>query len=289
MLTVITFYKFVRLAQPSSLQAQLRDACESLKLLGTIHIASEGINATLAGEEDAIIRFTERLRSKSEFADVRPRMTRSETMPFDRLKVRLRDEIVTSGRPDLIPGEGSHVDPERWNDLLKDPDVSVIDVRNTYEHRLGTFPGSIDPSTASFRDFPAWAERWVKAEQPKTVAMFCTGGIRCEKAAAELQALGVDDVKQLDGGILGYLDSQPEENLWSGECFVFDDRVSVDRDLRPGSHEVCAHCRMPVMEEERQLPGYEPGVSCTHCIESLTDDRRAALRQRRDAAQGVSA
>ena len=279
---VATFYRFAAIADVDGCRERVVEWSRDHHLLGTVLIAAEGINGTLAGDKRALETVVSLLSTLPEMVGMTAQWTTAYAPPFDRLKVRIRDEIVTSGIPDLSPADGCHVGPDEWHALLDDPSVPVLDVRNRYEHRLGTFPGAQDPDTDSFREFGAWARDWVAATSPDTVAMFCTGGIRCEKAAAVLHRLGVHNVRQLDGGILGYLAAvDGTQNRWSGECFVFDERVSVDRHLQPGTHEVCAHCRMPVLDGERDLSGYEPGVSCHHCDSTLTDDRRRALRQRR--------
>lgn len=282
---IAAFYRYVVVSDPAALRETVAAFCRRARVLGTVHVASEGINGTVAGAGPGVDGLFEHLRSLPELEGLSPHRSWAATNPFDRLKVRLRPELVTSGLPKPDPGDACHVDAQRWNQLLDDADVAVVDVRNAYEHRLGSFPGAIDTDTQSFRDFRRWARDWVRQTSPARVAMFCTGGVRCEKASAALTSLGVEQVYQLQGGVLDYLSQvDADHNRWVGECFVFDNRVSVDRNLRPGRHEVCPHCRMPVPAHERELPGYERGVSCAHCVEGQTSDRRKALRQRAAAS-----
>ena len=280
---IAAFYRYVPVLNVEQLRDTLARWCDALSLKGTILLASEGINGSVAGSSLSIEEFFQRLEAVPDFEGLTPHLSEAAESPFERMKVRAKAEIVSSGLPHIAPSNSVHVDPKTWHRLLEDGAVPVIDVRNRYEHRLGTFPGAQDPQTDSFRGFSAWAESWVAEHQPQAVAMFCTGGIRCEKAAMVLAELGVEQVHQLAGGVLRYLSEvEDADNQWQGECFVFDDRVSVDRRLRPGRHEVCPHCRMPVLESEKTLPGYEFGVSCENCADAISDDRRKALRARRD-------
>jgi UPF0176 protein len=268
---------------------------------GTLLVAAEGINGTIAGDDAAIARVIAHVRTLPGCADVDVKLSRAATMPFHRMKVRHKREIVTMGEPDIDPleGTGHYVAAEDWNALISDPSTIVIDTRNNYEVAIGSFDGAIDPGTASFRDFPAWfrAERerlLGKGGREPRVAMFCTGGIRCEKSTAFLKAEGVEQVYHLKGGILKYLETvPPEQSLWRGECFVFDQRVAVGHGLAPGTHALCHGCRMPVSPEDRTSPLYVEGVSCPACAATRSDEQRAgyAERHRQEtlaAARGVA-
>jgi UPF0176 protein len=284
---VAALYRFARFADPDAVRAPLAKLCCSLGVKGTLLIAGEGINGTIAGSDDAIARVVAHVRTLPGCADVDVKLSRAVTMPFHRMKVRLKREIVTMGQPDIDPldGTGHYVEPQDWNELIADPATIVIDTRNDYEVAIGSFAGAIDPHTASFRDFPAWfrAEREKllgDGVQPR-VAMFCTGGIRCEKSTAFLKAEGVEQVYHLKGGILKYLETVPvEDSLWQGECFVFDQRVSVGHGLALGKHELCHACRMPVGAEEQASPLYVEGVSCPSCAETRTAEQRAGYAER---------
>lgn len=254
---------------------------------GTLLIAREGINGTIAGTDDGIGAVLAGIRALPGCAAIEVKESRAASLPFHRMKVRLKREIVTMGQPDIDPlaDVGHYVAPEDWNALIDRPDVILIDTRNDYEVAVGTFSGAIDPATRSFSDFPAWfrAERDAllgDGPAPK-VAMFCTGGIRCEKATAFLKAEGVEEVYHLEGGILKYLETVPaEQSRWEGECFVFDERVSVAHGLVPGSLALCRACRRPVTEAQKASPLYEPGVSCPACHHERTDAQRAGYAER---------
>ncbi len=291
---VMTCYRFVRLDELPALRAALQAEAAAAGLNGTILLATEGINATLAGRREDLERFRARLVARPPFAGMRCRFSSAaEGNPvFHRLKVRIRTEIVRLDQPGVAPERrtGEHVDPQRWNGLLDDPDVAVIDVRNHYEIEVGTFPGAIDPQTKSFRELPRYlAEHFDPAATPR-VAMFCTGGIRCEKASAWMLAQGFEQVYQLDGGVLSYLENvDPTANRWQGECFVFDQRVSVDADLGEGSFEQCFACRRPLSGADLGSPHYRPRVSCPHCAGSQTPGQRAAFEERRRQEQLAAA
>lgn len=297
---VAALYRFARFADVEAVRAPLAKLCCGLGVKGTLLVAAEGINGTIAGSDSAIERVVAHIRALPGCDDVDVKLSRAAAMPFHRMKVRRKREIVTMGEPDIDPlaGTGHYVAPEDWNALIADPNTIVIDTRNDYEVAIGSFAGAIDPRTASFRDFPAWfrAEREKllgSGEAPK-VAMFCTGGIRCEKSTAFLKAEGVDQVFHLKGGILKYLETvPPEQSLWRGECFVFDQRVAVGHGLAPGTHVLCHGCRMPVGEEERASPLYVEGISCPACADSRSAEQRAgyAERHRQEslaAARGVA-
>ena len=280
---VAALYRFVRLEHHESLRAPLAAFCCGRGIKGTLLIAREGINGTVAGSEAAIAELIARLEAMPEFAGLEVKYSTAETMPFHRMKVRLKREIVTMGVPDIDPltGAGAYVEPQDWNALIADPDTVVIDTRNDYEVRLGTFAGAIDPETTSFRDFPAWVERHRAELEGKKVAMFCTGGIRCEKATAYVRSLGIEDVFHLKGGILKYLEEVPAgESLWQGECFVFDERVSVAHGLETGEAELCRACRRPLTPDDRRSPKFSEGVSCEACLDTRTDADRARFAER---------
>jgi UPF0176 protein len=281
---VAALYRFVRIAEPAALRADLAPFCCGQAIKGTLLIAPEGINGTVAGSDGAIEALVERLGEHG-LTDHEIKFSRASSMPFHRLKVRLKAEIVTMGRPGIDPldSAGTYVDPSGWNALIADPDTIVIDTRNDYEVAIGTFRGAMDPATKSFREFPGWAEANREMLEGRKVAMFCTGGIRCEKATAYVRSLGLEDVYHLKGGILKYLEEVPaSESLWEGECFVFDERVSVGHGLREGEAELCRACRMPLTATDRASPLYEPGISCPHChgVRSEDDRARYAERQR---------
>ncbi|MFM6830061.1 MAG: rhodanese-related sulfurtransferase, partial [Novosphingobium sp.] len=249
--------------------------------------APEGINGTIAGSPEAIDAVLALIRSQPECADLDVKFSAASAMPFHRMKVRIKREIVTMGEPNIDPraSVGTYVAPQDWNALIADPDTIVIDTRNDYEVAAGTFERAIDPATPSFRDFPEWfrreRERLLGDGKVPKVAMFCTGGIRCEKSTAFLKGEGVDEVYHLKGGILKYLEDVPEEqSLWHGECFVFDQRVTVGHGLREGTHTLCHACRRPVSTEERTSPLFEDGVSCAACHHERTDEQRASARER---------
>ena len=257
--------------------------CRAEGLRGTILLAAEGINGTVSGNRSGLDRMFAWLREHPPMRDLTWKESRHPEHPFGRMKVRLKDEIVSMGVPDVRPDRrtGTHVPPGQWNELIADPGVTVIDTRNNYEVYLGTFEGALNPATESFRDFPQFVSEHLDPERDRRIAMFCTGGIRCEKASSYLLDRGFEAVYQLDGGILSYLEEvDASESLWSGECFVFDDRVTVDHDLRAGDHEVCPNCRMPIGPGERDLPEFIPHVCCVHCHGSVDEERRAALMER---------
>jgi UPF0176 protein len=263
--------------------APLAAACRRQGIKGTLLLAQEGINGTIAGTPAAIDAILETLRALPGCADLEVKRSTAQTMPFHRLKVRAKREIVTMNRPDIDPlAAGHYVAPQDWNALITAPGTVTIDTRNDYEVAIGSFAGAVDPATPSFSDFPAWfeANREAIAAAP-AVAMFCTGGIRCEKATALLKSEGIENVHHLQGGILKYLETvPPEQSLWHGECFVFDERVAVGHALTPGTHSLCRACRRPIGPADRASPLYEEGVSCPACHASRTDQQRAGYRER---------
>ena len=282
---VVSFYRFTNVNDLAQLRANLHALCEAHNLLGTVLVAGEGVNGTLAGNDAALQTIFRWLQNELALADpIEVRWTEAEEAPFQRLRVILKKEIVALGRPDLRPTQDkrTHVGPQQWNELLANPQTLVVDTRNHYEVELGTFPNSIDPATDSFRQFQDFAAKLAESGVDRPLAMFCTGGIRCEKAAALMQALGFDEVYQLQGGILNYLKNVPDsENQWHGECFVFDKRVAVDRDLAEGGYVQCHACRRPLSSEDLASADYREGVSCPKCVGTHDVDRAARLEERR--------
>jgi UPF0176 protein len=289
MIEVAALYRFARFPEPHALRDPLRALCNAQDVKGTLLLAREGINGTIAGTPSAIEAVIAHLRTLPGCADLDVAYSGAETMPFHRMKVRLKREIVTMGEADIDPldGVGHYVAPADWNALIADPATLVIDTRNDYEVAVGTFAGAVDPKTKSFRDFPEWYRAHRDRIAPDTkVAMFCTGGIRCEKATAFLKAEGHDAVYHLQGGILKYLESvPPAESLWQGECFVFDERVAVGHGLAPGTHGLCRACRMPVSPADRASPLYEEGVACPACHASRDAGQRAGYAERHRQVQ----
>lgn len=281
--TVITFYKFVQLDDYEAMRQPLLELCQAQGIKGTILLALEGINSTVAGTDDAVTELLAYLKQDPRLADLTHKTSWAEEQPFARMKVKLKQEIVTLGQPDVSPTKkvGTYVEPKDWNQVISAPDVVVIDTRNTYEVDIGTFHGAANPHTDSFREFPDYAAEQLDPTKHKKVAMFCTGGIRCEKASSYLLEHGFDQVYHLKGGILKYLEDVPaEESLWEGECFVFDERVTVQHGLEPGSYAMCHGCGHPVSEEDTRSPHYEPGITCPHCYEQLTEDQRIRFAER---------
>ncbi|MCQ0969265.1 rhodanese-related sulfurtransferase (plasmid) [Paracoccus sp. TK19116] len=280
---VAALYRFTRFADPASLQGPLLTVCEENGVLGTLLLAPEGINGTIAGERTGLNAVLAAIKALPGCADLSWKESPAETMPFRRMKVRLKREIVTMGRLGVDPtaAVGRYVEPGEWNELISAPDVAVIDTRNDYEVAIGSFAGAIDPGTASFRDFPAWWQANADRFQGKRIAMFCTGGIRCEKATNFLLSEGAPEVFHLQGGILKYLEDVPEaDSLWDGACFVFDQRVSVGHGLTPGGHSLCHACRRPLGEAERAHPDFEEGVCCPHCVDEYDTADRDRFRER---------
>ncbi|RDC60591.1 UPF0176 protein [Alteripontixanthobacter maritimus] len=284
---VAALYRFTRFPDPEALRMPLQSVCDDNAVRGTLLLAGEGINGTIAGTDGGIEAALAHVRTLPGCGDIEAKDSRADTMPFHRMKVRLKREIVTMGQPDLDPmgGTGTYVAPEDWNALIADPDTIIIDTRNDYEVAIGSFAGAIDPETPSFRDFPAWfRERRQELEQDgrmPRVAMFCTGGIRCEKSTAFLKNEGVEDVFHLEGGILKYLETVPaEKSRWEGECFVFDERVSVVHGLETGSYDLCRACRRPVNDADKTSPAYAEGEACPSCIGERTDEQRARYAER---------
>jgi len=281
--TVAAFYHFLPLENLPELQQNIRQVCDEQELMGTILLAEEGINGTIAGSHEGVEQLFVYLRSLDGLSGLSNKLSYCDENPFYRMKVRLKKEIVTLGVEGLSPRRqvGQYVAPEDWNELISRPDVRLIDTRNDYEVGLGTFEGAENPDTQSFRDFPRWVEENLDPDKDKEVAMFCTGGIRCEKSTSLLKEMGYKNVYHLQGGILNYLEHVPVENsMWKGDCFVFDNRVTVDHDMEEGRYVLCPACRMPLSEEDKQSPMFEENVSCPRCYDRLTPAKRAGLEER---------
>ena len=280
---VAALYKFVTLENFSEFQAPLQAVCVENGVMGTVLLASEGINGTIAGSSDGLDNVLAWLRGNPEFADLDVKYSAAKTAPFYRMKVRLKKEIVTLGVNgiDAANEAGVYVEPEDWNELINQPDVVVVDTRNDYEVAIGTFKGAQNPETKSFRELPDWVEQKMDADPNTKIAMFCTGGIRCEKSTALMKSRGYENVFHLKGGILKYLETVPEEqSLWEGECFVFDQRVSVKHGLEVGNYDMCHACRMPISQAEMNDERYAPGVSCPHCFDKTDEKQRARFEER---------
>lgn len=275
---VVSFYRFFDLADPEALRVRLMDVCETQKLLGTVLLAKEGFNGTLAGDAEAVQAVFDFLRDFLSLPGaIDARWTDADEAPFRRLRVKVKNEIVTLGRADIKPHKqtGTQLSAEQWNRLIADPETLIIDTRNHYEIEVGTFPGALDPGNDSFREFPKFAEKLAAEGTDRTLAMFCTGGIRCEKATALMLELGYKEVYQLQGGILNYLEqTRHGKNLWDGECFVFDSRVAVDRDLAEGGYVQCHACRRPLTTEDIASVDFVKGVSCPKCINESKSTRQ---------------
>ncbi|MDR5899245.1 rhodanese-related sulfurtransferase [Halomonas vilamensis] len=287
-IVVAAMYKFVTLDDFEALREPLRQTMLDNGVKGTLLLAKEGINGTVAGSRTGVEALLTWLTADPRLRDIphnaaHYKESYCDEMPFYRTKVKLKKEIVTLGVPGIDPNDtvGTYVEPEEWNDVIADPEVLVIDTRNDYEVDIGSFEGAIDPKTATFREFPDYVRAHYDPTRHKKVAMFCTGGIRCEKASSFMLKEGFDEVYHLKGGVLNYLEKVPEEqSLWRGECFVFDNRVTVRHDLSEGEFEQCHACRRPISAEDMRSPDYEPGISCPHCIDSLPEKTRAAARER---------
>ncbi len=280
---VAAFYQFTALPDFHTYQARLTEIGLSHHVTGTILLASEGLNGTIAGSRAGIDAMIKALKEVPGCEQLEHKESYTNENPFYRLKVRLKKEIVTMGVPSIDPTNtvGTYIDPSQWNDFISDPDVLVIDTRNNYEVSIGTFDHAENPETNSFREFPQWVEKNRERMEGKKIAMFCTGGIRCEKATSYLKSEGLDDVYHLKGGILKYLENIPEQDsLWRGECFVFDQRVSVGAGLKPGSYDMCHACRMPIDEDDKKSPHYEPGIACPNCYQSSNETQRKRFAER---------
>ncbi len=285
---VCALYKFVSLPAFEALQQPLLKEMESLEIKGTLLLASEGINGTIAGSQAGIDSLLAWLDAQPGLDNIVYKLSFDHEMPFYRTKVKLKKEIVTMGVEGIDPRKvvGTYVKPKDWNKLISDPEVLLIDTRNDYEVNIGTFKNAVDPKTQTFREFPNYVKQNLDPMQHKKVAMFCTGGIRCEKSTAYLKEQGFDEVYHLEGGVLKYLEEvKPEESLWEGECFVFDNRVSVNHQLEKGQYDQCNACRLPITEEDKQSEHYVQGVSCPHCIDKLSDKQRKRFVERERQVQ----
>jgi len=285
---ITALYKFVTLADYEDIKDPLQDFCRSQEIKGTLLLAQEGINGTVAGSRSAIDALLAYFKKDARLANVEYKQSFAEENPFYRMKVKLKREIVTLGVEGIDPNKevGQYVKPQDWNALISDPDVILVDTRNDYEVDIGTFKGAVDPKTTNFREFPEYVHDNLDPKKHKKVAMFCTGGIRCEKASAFMLNEGFEEVYHLQGGVLKYLEEVPEaESLWQGECFVFDNRVSVDHSLQQGHYDMCHACRHPISKQDKESPDYEEGVSCHHCIGEKTAEDRERFAQRQQQIQ----
>jgi len=282
--SILALYQFVHIDDPAALRSDLARLCERAALKGTLLVATEGLNGTVAGSDAAVSALCDFLARDGRFDALVVNRSRAPQPPFQRMKVKLRREIVSLGVTGIDPGAdtGVHVPPAEWDALIADPEVVTIDTRNDYEVRVGTFENAISPGTVNFRDFPAYVARELDPARHRRVAMFCTGGIRCEKASAYLKQQGFAEVYQLEGGILSYLNAVPAaRSSWRGECFVFDERVTVTHDLAPGGHVQCFACRRPLSEVDTASPDYVQGISCPYCVSETDAEHRARFAERR--------
>ena len=287
-IVVCAMYKFVTLENFQDIRQPLLDVMEANEVRGTLLIAQEGINGTVAGSRAGIDALLAWLGTDERLANIVTKESYDETMPFYRTKVKLKKEIVTMGIEGIDPKQvvGTYVKPKDWNALISDPDVVLVDTRNDYEYQIGTFEGAVNPNTETFREFPQYVKENMDPTKQKKVAMFCTGGIRCEKSTAYMKEQGFDEVYHLEGGILKYLEEVPkEETMWEGECFVFDNRVAVNHDLEKGQYDQCHACRMPITEEEKQDERFQQGVSCVHCFDKVSDQQRQRFIERERQVQ----
>ncbi|MES2663563.1 MAG: rhodanese-related sulfurtransferase, partial [Pseudomonadota bacterium] len=286
--TVLALYRFVDFERFESFQIPLLDFCKKHGLKGTLLIAKEGLNGTIAGSSDSIAEFLNFLRQQPEFVDIDGQYSHCEKPPFLRMKVKLKQEIVSLGVDTIDPKQqvGIYVQPEEWNQLIANPDTLIIDTRNRYEFDIGTFSGAINPETDAFREFPEFEKKHLAEHKDKPIAMFCTGGIRCEKATSFLLSQGYNQVYHLKGGILNYLANvKTSESLWQGECFVFDERVTVDHHVQPGTYDMCHACRYPITEADKLSDDYKPGVSCPHCIGQKNSEQLQRYTERQKQMQ----
>ena len=280
---VVAFYKFTKLEDYASMQEPIEKCCRENNVKGIVLLAEEGINATIAGPRDGVQNVLQFLRENPRLAELTWKESNATKQPFRKLRVRLKKEIVTMGMPGIDPARlvGTYVKPEEWNNLINDPNVIVVDTRNDYEVEIGSFKNAINPDITAFGELPQWIDDNIDIDAQPRVAMFCTGGIRCEKSTALLKEAGVSEVYHLEGGILKYLEKIPEDqSLWDGQCFVFDERVSVGHGLEVGEYELCRACRYPIRDEEKSSPHFREGVSCPRCHDQTTDDQKARFAER---------
>ena len=282
-IVVCALYQFVTLDDYQSLQAPLLRLMQTHQIRGTLLLAKEGINGTVAGTRPAINHLLSHLRSDPRLNHIGTKESYTDTLPFLRSRVKLKKEIVTMGIEGIDPKRvvGTYVQPQDWNDLISDPDVILIDTRNDYEFQVGTFKHAVNPNTTSFREFPEYVQTHLDPAKHKKVAMFCTGGIRCEKSTAYLKEQGFDEVYHLEGGILQYIEDVPEQDsLWQGECFVFDERVTVNHQLEKGKYDQCNACRLPITEADKASEQYQHGISCPTCFDKTTPEQKARFQER---------
>lgn len=282
-IVVCALYKFVTLDNYHDLQQPLLAFMRDHQIRGTLLLAKEGINGTVAGSREQIDALLDYLRRDSRLAEISYKESCTDSPPFMRSRVKLKNEIVTMGVEGIDPKKvvGTYVKPTQWNELIASPDVLLIDTRNDYEYQVGTFQHAVNPNTTSFREFPDYVKTHLDPAKHKRVAMFCTGGIRCEKSTAYLKEQGFEEVYHLEGGILKYLEDVPsEESMWQGECFVFDDRVTVNHQLQKGDYDQCHACRLPITEQDKQHAQYQKGVSCPHCFDKTTADQKQRYAER---------
>ena len=282
---VLAFYHFTPFSNPKKIKIPLKKICKKHKIKGSILLANEGINGTISGNDKNISEVLAYIKALPGCAKIETKKSLNLSQPFNRMKVRLKKEIVTMGQPNIDPNKkvGRYIDPKNWDEFTKKDDVVVIDTRNKYETKIGSFKNAIDPQTGSFREFPKWVKNFKaeKGNENKKIAMFCTGGIRCEKASSLMMEEGFDEVYHLQGGILKYLEKVENKNsLWEGECFVFDQRVCLTEDLEVGSYKMCFACRMPITEEEMKDDRYEEGISCVYCYDKTTLDKKERFESR---------
>jgi UPF0176 protein len=282
---VATFYKFFKVDDLVALQDQLYSICNKDNVMGTILIANEGVNGTISAKPREIEKTLISIQKDDRFSEIEIKYSSTNKQPFHKMRVRLKKEIVTIGLPKINPNKtvGTYVKPEEWNDIISDPDVILIDTRNKFEIKIGSFKNALDPRTTSFRDFPEWVKKFKqdKTNTNKKIAMYCTGGIRCEKASSLMKEEGFNEVYHLQGGILKYLEQvEKEKSLWEGECFVFDDRVCLTENLEVGSYKMCFACRMPITEDEINDDRYEEGISCLYCYDKTTEEKKERFESR---------
>ena len=282
---VATLYKFFKVDDLVALQDQLYEICNKNNVMGTILIANEGVNGTISAKPREIEKTLISIQKDDRFSEIEIKYSSTNKQPFHKMRVRLKKEIVTIGLPEINPNKtvGTYVKPEEWNDIISDPDVILIDTRNKFEIKIGSFKNALDPRTTSFRDFPEWVKKFKqdKTNTNKKIAMYCTGGIRCEKASSLMKEEGFNEVYHLQGGILKYLEQiEKEKSLWEGECFVFDDRVCLTENLEVGSYKMCFACRMPITEDELNDDRYEEGISCLYCYNKTTKDKKERFESR---------
>ena len=289
---VAAFYKFVDWNDFKDLKLRLESVCEKAGTLGTILLAPEGINGTISGTDQGIQEVLEFLWQDDRLTDLAPKYSMTRNKTFYRMKIKLKKEIVSMGVPETKPAaiSGAMVSPKEWNKVIEDPEMLIIDTRNDYEYSIGTFRNALNPNTTSFREFPEWVEKELKPllvnNKEKKVAMFCTGGIRCEKASSYLLGIGFDEVLQLEGGILKYLEEiDPNDSQWEGECFVFDERVSLKHGLIKGDHDMCHACRMPIDENDKTSQHYVEGVSCPRCYDFHSKEKKEGFTERQKQIQ----